>query len=118
MTRLFAGTPWDRPPTCDRCGRLEAECSCVPLVPDTKRIPPEVQTARPRPSGTKGKLVTVITGLVADGNDLNDVATQLENSVRRRRHRQGREIELQGDHLLAAERTLQRLGFKTKIRGA
>ena len=34
VTRLFAGTPWDRPPTCERCGELEAECKCPPVVPE------------------------------------------------------------------------------------
>jgi hypothetical protein len=75
VPRLFAGTPWDRPPTRDRCGRLETECSCLPPVPEAKRIPPHQQTARlmtePR---AKGKLVTVIAGLDPEANDLNELA--------------------------------------------
>ena len=42
--RLFEGTPFDRPPTCERCGQLESNCTCPPLAPP--RIPPEKQTAR------------------------------------------------------------------------
>ena len=46
MTRLFAGTPWDRPPTCERCGKLESECDCPPAAVPPRRLPPETQTAR------------------------------------------------------------------------
>jgi translation initiation factor 1 len=61
VPRLFAGTPWDRPAACDRCGRLESECACPPPVPEVKRMPPEQQTARLMTERrAKGKLVTVI----------------------------------------------------------
>jgi hypothetical protein len=46
VSRLFAGTPWDRPSACDRCGRLESQCLSPPPVPDAKQIPPRQQTAR------------------------------------------------------------------------
>jgi translation initiation factor 1 len=119
VTRLFAGTPWDRPPTCDRCGRLESECSCDPLIPEVKRIPPEEQTARlTTERRAKGKLVTVITGLAASSNDLNDLAMRLKNACGAGGTVKDGQIELQGDHLRAAERTLQALGFKIKTRGA
>jgi translation initiation factor 1 len=119
VTCLFAGTPWDRPPTCDRCGRLESECSCEPLIPEVKRIPPEEQTARlTTERRAKGKLVTVITGLIADGNDLNDLATRLKNACGAGGTVKDGQIELQGDHLRAAERGLQALGYKIKTRGA
>jgi translation initiation factor 1 len=119
VTRLFAGTPWDRPPTCDRCGRLESECSCDPLVPEVKRILPEEQTARlTTERRAKGKLVTVITGLAAGSNDLNDLATRLKNACGAGGTVKDGQIELQGDHLRAAERGLQALGYKTKTCGA
>ncbi len=34
MTRLFAGTPFDRPPTCERCGKLVEDCACPPPEPE------------------------------------------------------------------------------------
>ena len=81
MPRLFAGTPWDRPPACDRCGRLVSECACPPPMPDVKRIPPEQQTARLMTERrAKGKLVTVIAGLDPAGNDLTELATLLKNA--------------------------------------
>ena len=51
MTRLFAGTPWDRPATCERCAKLVAECRCPSLAPTP-----------PSPGGpfdTSGQRVTV-----------------------------------------------------------
>ena len=118
MPRLFAGTPWDRPPTCDRCGRLESACSCPPLVPEVKRIPPEQQTARLMTERrAKGKLVTMIAGLDPKDNDLNELATQLKNACGAGGTVKDGQIELQGDHLQAAMRTLQAIGYNTKARG-
>jgi translation initiation factor 1 len=119
VTRLFAGTPWDRPPICDRCGRLESECSCPPPAPEVKRIPPEQQTARLiTERRVKGKLVTVIAGLDLGHNDLSELATRLKNACGAGGTVKNREIELQGDHLQAAERALQAIGYKTEARGA
>ena len=81
VSRLFAGTPWDRPPTCDCCGRLESQCSCPPAVPEAKRIPPDQQAARLMTERrAKGKLVTVIAGLDAEANDLNELGARLKNA--------------------------------------
>ena len=117
MTRLFAGTPWDRPPVCDACGRPEAECACPPKVEEPLRLPPETQTARlaieKRP---KGKLVTIVSGLDPDGNDLADLATRLKNACGAGGTLKDGRVELQGDHRDAAERALQKIGYKTKRR--
>ncbi len=115
MSRLFAGTPWDRPPTCDRCGRIESECSCPPPAPEVKRIPPEQQTARlmteRRP---KGKLVTVIAGLDPEGNDLDELGARLKTACGTGGTVKDGRIELQGDHLQAAERTLRAIGYRIR----
>ena len=79
MTRLFAGTPFDRPPTCDRCGRLESECDCGP--PPVELIPPEKQTAKLTLEKRKrGKVVTVVRGLPAVGNDLPQLLSELKTA--------------------------------------
>lgn len=63
--RLFEGTPFDIPPTCDRCGKLEAECRCP--VPAAPLVPPEQQTVRITLEKRKrGKVVTVLFGLAPD----------------------------------------------------
>lgn len=117
MSRLFAGTPWDRPSVCDDCGRLEAECTCPPKKVEPVRISPETQTARlaveKRP---KGKVVTVVSGLDPEGNDLVDLATRLKNACGTGGTLKDGNVELQGDHRDAVEKALQRIGYKTKRR--
>jgi hypothetical protein len=84
VPRLFAGTPWDRPATCERWGRLESQCSCPPPVPEAKRIPPQQQTARLMTERrAKGKRVTVTSGLDAKANDHNGLETVNIGGARR-----------------------------------
>jgi translation initiation factor 1 len=83
-----------------------------------KRVPPELQTARlTTERRAKGKLVTVIAGLDPAGNDLTELATRLKNACGAGGTMKDGQIELQGDHLQAAERALQAIGYKTKARG-
>ncbi|HVX62338.1 MAG TPA: translation initiation factor [Pirellulales bacterium] len=109
--RLFEGTPWDRPPRCDRCGQLEVECVCPPEPP--RRIPPERQTARltveKRP---KGKLATVVRGLPAEGNDLAGLLTQLKNACGAGGTVKDETIELQGRHLERVREVLRQIGYR------
>jgi translation initiation factor 1 len=65
----------------------------------------------------KGKLVTVIAGLSAKDNDLNELATRLKNACGAGGTVKDGQIELQGDHVQAAERTLQAIGYQTKAGG-
>ena len=118
MSRLFSGTKWDRPPTCESCGKREAECTCPPPpAPEPVRLPPETQTAKlvleKRP---KGKLVTVIANLDPSGNDLPALAATLKTKCGAGGTVKEDWIELQGDHLKGAETALRGLGYKTQVR--
>ncbi|MCC6508036.1 MAG: translation initiation factor [Pirellulaceae bacterium] len=110
--RLFAGTPFDIPPKCERCGLLESECRCTPL-PDY--LPPDKQTARlqveKRP---KGKLVTVVSGLKPTASDLPALLTVLKNACGAGGACKEGSLEIQGDHLDRVRQTLQKIGYKTK----
>jgi translation initiation factor 1 len=115
LGRLFAGTPFDRPPTCDRCGKLESECACPPLVAEPVRLPPEVQTARLKlEKRPKGKVVTTVNGLDPDGNDLDDLAARLKARCGTGGTVKDGSIELQGDHMAAAESALKGIGYKVR----
>lgn len=116
MTRLFSGTPWDRPPTCERCGQLETECKCPPLpAPAPPRIPPEKQTAKLAvEKRAKGKLVTVVRGLPAAGNDLPELLTKLKTACGAGGTLQEETLEVQGQHLERLRETLQALGYRVK----
>src|SRR5688572_7897481 len=97
MTRLFAGTPFDRPPRCERCGALETECQCPPGSPP--RLAPESQTACVAiEKRKKGKKVTLVRGLSAEGNDLPALLTHLKNACGAGGTLQSGTLEIQGDH--------------------
>jgi translation initiation factor 1 len=116
LQRLFAGTPWDRPPSCERCGKLESECTCPPPpAPEPVRLAPEAQTARLRlEKRAKGKIVTVVANLDPDGNDLTALAARLKSTCGTGGTVKEGLVELQGDHIASAEAALRALGYKTR----
>jgi len=116
MSRLFAGTPWDRPPTCDRCGQLESACDCPPSVEEPAAVPPEkAGVARlSLEKRKKGKLVSVITGLSLNPGQLVDLAALLKTRCGVGGTCKDGEIELQGDQIARAEEVLKSLGYRTR----
>ena len=114
--RLFAGTPWDRPPTCDRCGKLAADCLCEPLPPPPpESIPPDQQTAQlSLEKRKKGKLVTLVQGLPGRGNDLPALLTRLKSECGAGGTLRDDVLELQGDHRQRASDVLRKLGYGVK----
>ncbi|MGB4708286.1 MAG: translation initiation factor [Fuerstiella sp.] len=116
MTRLFAGTQFDRAPRCEVCDMLEEDCKCPPPpAPEPFRIAPEKQTAQlAMEKRKKGKMVTVIRGLAPLGNDLPALLTKLKNSCGAGGCLQEEEIEIQGKHLDRVRSELQKIGYKVK----
>jgi len=111
--RLFAGTPFDRPPRCERCGELEENCRCPPPPPE--RTPPGKQTAHLAvEKRKKGKVVTVVRGLSAAGNDLPALLTELKNACGAGGSVQDDELEIQGSHVERIRQLLTELGYKVK----
>jgi translation initiation factor 1 len=111
--RLFAGTPFDRPPRCETCGALEEECRCPPSAPE--RIPPEKQTARVNVENRKnGKQVTVVRGLPSAGNDLISLLTQLKSHCGAGGTLKENELEIQGDQSDRIRGKLRELGYRVK----
>jgi translation initiation factor 1 len=115
MTRLFAGTPFDRPPVCDRCGLLEAACECPPAAPAKTLVPPEKQTVTLRTEKrAKGKVVTVIRGLAAAENDLPALLTKLKNHCGAGGAIDGDVLEVQGDHAQKLKTWFSQQGYKVR----
>ena len=114
MTRLFAGTQFDRPPRCEVCDKLETDCDCPPAAaPGPQRIAPEKQTARLSiEKRKKGKMVTVVRNLDPDGNDLTELLTRLKNTCGAGGSIQDAAIEIQGKHIDRIKAELQKLGYK------
>jgi translation initiation factor 1 len=112
---LFAGTPFDRPPTCERCGKLESDCDCPPIAVEPLRLAPEVQTARLKlEKRPKGKVVTAVIGLDPAGNDLEALAAKLKTQCGTGGTLKEGAIELQGDHMGKAEAALKGIGYKVR----
>jgi translation initiation factor 1 len=118
MTRLFAGTPFDRPPRCDRCGELEQDCRCEP--PTTQPcsitpIDPEKQTARVRVDRRKHKrMVTIVWGLDPSANDLSELTSKLKSACGAGGSIQNDQIEIQGEHLQRVKDQLLQIGYRVQ----
>lgn len=115
MTRLFAGTPWDRPPTCERCGKLVADCACPAEAPEKVLPPPSQQTAQLSVEKRKqGKVVTVVRGLAAEVNDLPRLLTQLKSACGAGGTLDGSTLEIQGDHRARLGELLSAMGYRLR----
>jgi len=114
--RLFEGTQWDRPPTCERCGEILADCDCPPPPPPERKLtPPEKQTARlATEKRKKGKMVTVIRGLNAAGNDLPELLARLKTACGAGGTVKDDVIEIQGKHIERVRDLLAQIGYRVK----
>ncbi len=109
--RLFAGTPFDRPPTCDRCQKLESDCLCLPEPVPSK--PPAKQLARIRLEKRKnGKWVTTIRDLDPTGDHLTNLLTQLKNHCGAGGTIDENMLLIQGDHVQRVTDFLKHLGYR------
>jgi len=112
---LFAGTQWDRPPVCERCNKLESECSCPPVVAPSSLIAPNKQTATLAvEKRKKGKVVTVVRGLTAVASDLPALLARFKNACGAGGTVDGETLEVQGDHLVRLRTLLAELGYKVR----
>lgn len=114
--RLFEGTPFDIPPTCDRCGEREEDCRCPPPEP----APPEWQAPETLTfrlaieKRKKGKVVTILRGVTREQFDLDDLVTRLKTTCGAGGTLQGDSIEIQGKHVERIRTFLSQLGFRVK----
>ncbi len=114
--RLFAGTEWDQPPLCERCGKLEVDCECLRNEKIAKtQASPAGQTARVAVEKRKrGKVMTVVRGLAASENDLPALLTQLKSLCGAGGTVKDDQIEIQGDHLQRIQQVLSKIGYQVK----
>ena len=113
MTRLFAGTQWDRPPRCEACGELEEACQCPP--PAKVYLAPEKQTAKVTVENRKaGKRVTVVRGLKPDQSNLPELLTHLKSACGAGGTLRENDIELQGDQVSSVKTYLISKGYKVR----
>jgi translation initiation factor 1 len=105
--RLFAGTPFDRPPKCDRCGAHASDCTCPPSAAgQVAHLAVEKRK--------KGKVVTVIRGLPAASNDLPGLLSRLKSQCGAGGAIQEETLEIQGKHVERIRDLLRELGYAVK----
>ena len=118
MTRLFAGTPFDIPPRCDHCGKLEQECQCGPEArnPAPRNwLDPSKQTAKVRTDRRKHKrMVTVVWGLDPSESDFRALLSRLQSACGSGGSVQEDSIELQGDHAVRVRAELKAMGYTVR----
>jgi len=111
--RLFEGTAFDRPPRCETCDELEAECKCPP--PTVAEIPPAKQTVRLQVENRKrGKQVTAIRGLKLSDAGLASLLTTLNSSCGAGGAIDDGVIEIQGGQVERVRAALEKLGYRVK----
>lgn len=113
MTRLFAGTPFDREPTCEVCGRVDAECVCPPpekewADPGTQKVQIQVEKR------ARGKKATVLTGLSAESTNLPELLSKLQAACGTGGTVKDSTIELQGDQQAKIRAKLESLGYRCR----
>ncbi|MGB7347811.1 MAG: translation initiation factor [Pirellulaceae bacterium] len=115
MSRLFAGTPFDIPPTCDRCEKRIENCRCAPLQPTIERQSPSSQIAKVRADQRKHKrIITVVWGLEEPATDLPDLLSKLKSACGAGGAIKEGQLELQGDHVARVKATLCELGYRVR----
>jgi translation initiation factor 1 len=116
MPGLFAGTPLERPVTCERCERPLAECACPRSAAGAILLPKD-QPARVRRERRSGKIVTVVAGLDPAASDLPTLLKTLKKTLATGGTVAGPEIELQGDHRERILGILKSMGYPAKAAG-
>jgi len=113
---LFAGTPLERPVTCERCGQPHGWCPC-PRTRAGKVAVPGEQPARVRREKRTGKVVTVVFGIDLAEPHLKAFAVELKKTLSTGGTVAGGEIELQGDHRERVLALLKARGYPAKAAG-
>lgn len=115
---LFDGTKFERPVTCETCGKAMTDCAC-PRDAHGNVLLPSQQTAVVRvEKRVKGKTVTLVEGLDPTANDLEALLKSLKNrcaaggSV----DRATGTVEVQGEHKENVAGVLKGMGYRVKVR--
>jgi len=116
MSGLFAGTPLERPVTCEHCGQPFGKCTC-PRDAKGKVCLPKDQQARVRRERRRGKFVTVVSGLDPKASDVAGLLKHFRTTLGTGGTIASGEIEVQGDHRDKVIEHLKSLGYPVKASG-
>lgn len=122
MSGLFAGTPLERPVTCERCAKPHAACECPRGRRDGKVLDPKTQPVRVRREKRSGKMVTVVSGFTPRSpktDDLPGLLKRLRSGLGTggSLSDDGSGFEVQGDHRDRLVELLKAAGYPAKPAG-
>lgn len=118
MGGLFDGTPLERPVTCDRCGRNEAECECPRAPTPSEGGPaPSEQSPRVRRERRRGKWNTIISGVEGGPPAQKALLKELRTPLGAGGGVTDGELILQGDHRDKVVERLVAMGYRAKAAG-
>lgn len=117
MSRLFSGTQFELPASCERCNKPLGECPC-PRDKQGKVVDPKQASVRIRREKRNGKFVTVIAGLTMRDSDKQALLKQLKPTLGAggSLNADG-DIEVQGDHRDKLVQHFVKLGYPAKPAG-
>lgn len=117
MGGLFAGTPLERPVTCEICEKPLDQCACPRSAAGGVLLPKDqpARVRRERRSG--GKIVTVIDGLDPSASDLPGLLRALKAACAAGGGVVGSTVEVQGDHRDKIVQLLRERGYPAKAAG-
>ena len=112
---MFAGTPLERPVTCERCGAVLDECRC-PRDAAGPVLTPESQalTVR-RQKRRRGKVVTTVEGLDPVASDVASLLRRLKTTCGAGGVVAEGVIEVQGDHRTRIGAMLREAGYPVRV---
>ena len=119
MSGLFAGTPLERPVTCEVCERPLAECACPRDASGRVLLPKDQPATIRRQKRRKGKVVTTITGLDPSASDLPAILKKLRSACAAggtiaTDDAGAATIEIQGDHREKIAVILEKMDFAVR----
>lgn len=117
MSGLFAGTPLERPVTCEVCEKPLDDRTCPRDATGRVLLPKDQTAIIRREKRRKGKVVTTITGLDPTASDLPAILKKLKSTCAAGGTVADNVIEIQGDHREKVAERLKQMGFTTKVAG-
>ncbi len=114
MSGLFAGTPLERPVTCEVCGRVLDECDCPRDAEGTVRRPKDQRIVVRREKRKGGRQATVARGFDPVASDLPGLVAELRSRLATGGTVDEDAIEVRGEHVDAVVGFLAERGYDVK----
>jgi translation initiation factor 1 len=114
---LFDGTPLERPVTCEVCEKPLDQCACPRNASGALLFPRDQPTCVGLEKRSKGKVVTVVTGLDPVASDLRAILGQLKSACGAGGTVSQGGIEVQGDQRERVSSLLRDLGYPVRLTG-